>query len=109
MTTILVFSVGVLIYSLTYILLNVLFRKRIILNQRFEELIQDDERHDFDDEINIPFSERIIQPTMKKIIGFFGVIIPMNTAMKDRLNKQLKQAEIKMSVQIGRASCRERV
>jgi len=96
MSTIFAWSGALLAYCLIYMLLVTVFKKKIVMRQRLDEMLRAENRQAEDDELNKPFEERFVKPTLSRIISFFAVLIPINAASEERLNQQLQQAEIRM-------------
>ncbi len=96
MNTLFAWSGALLVYCLIYMTFTTIFSKKITMQQRLDEMSKAGNRQVENDELNKPFEERFVKPTLGRIISFFAVLIPVNAASEERLNQQLKQAEIRM-------------
>lgn len=103
MTVVISLVAGILFYYLINGLIKLIFGRKLIIQNRLEEL-QGTHTWDKSAVIDRPFGERLFGPTLKKIINFFALLIPMNENTYEKLNTQLIQAGISMEARQYRAT-----
>ncbi|WHH57942.1 type II secretion system F family protein [Petroclostridium sp. X23] len=90
-------SCGVFFYCMVHMCLSLLFSKKIVLEQRLQHTCELNYQDMEDNELNTPFSERMLKPALNRLVNLFSMFIPQNSAAQDKLTQQLTLAEIRMS------------
>lgn len=90
-------SCGVFFYCVVYMCLGMLFSKKIVLEQRLRDTAELNHPNTEDEELNTPFSERMLKPVLNRLLNLFSMFIPQSSAAQDKLAQQLMLAGIRMS------------
>ncbi|SHI18949.1 tight adherence protein C [Sporobacter termitidis DSM 10068] len=86
---------GVFFGCIVYMGLDLLYRKRIIINKRLRMAMNQSDSDEAD--ANASFSARILKPLSNRLLGFFAMFVPLSATAQEKLTAQLMQAEIRMS------------
>ncbi|TEB12136.1 Bacterial type II secretion system protein F domain protein [Pelotomaculum sp. FP] len=92
-------SCGVFFYCVVYMCLSMRFSKKIVLEQRLRNTAKLNHPNTKDEELDTPFSERMLKPVLNRLLNLFSMFIPQNSAAQDKLTQQLMLAGIRMSAQ----------
>lgn len=97
MKLLLALSCAVFFFCVVYMFLSAVLLKRIVLEERLRDTAELNHPHTEEEELNTPFSERMVKPVINRLINWFSVFVPENNTAQDKLAQQLMLAGIRMS------------